>query len=150
MAGGMIDREAQPLDPADRFFLDPYNAIGSDRDREHRGVFSQGFHQQCGPSVDKTFGQAGVQRIRQSGFDGAGAGGHFVARQDPVGPLADIGPAANRGDAALQRIDVPRHIVEFGDPRRDIVRTQIATAQILPQPRHEARVDIGTALAEIG
>ena len=91
-----------------------------------------------------------MERVRQFGLYAPRTGRHFVTRQHPVGPLADIGPAANRRDPPLQRIDVPGHIVEFADPRGDIIRPQIAFAKILPQPRDEARMDIGPALAEVG
>src|SRR3546814_18480378 len=80
-----------------------------------------------------------MQCIQQFRLDCAGACGHFVARQHPVGPLADIGPTADRRYPALQRVDIALRPVEFGDPRCDIVRTQIALAEILPPPSSAER-----------
>ena len=79
-----------------------------------------------------------------------GARGHLVACQHPVGPLADIGPGANRRDAALQRIDIACHVVEFGYPRRGIIRAEIPFLQVLPQPRDETGMDVRPPRAEIG
>src|SRR3546814_15128898 len=67
-----------------------------------------------------------------------------------LGPLADIGPTADRRYPALQRVDVALRQVKLGDARRDIIRTQIALAKVLPQPRHEAGVIVHPQLAEVG
>ena len=91
-----------------------------------------------------------MERIGQPRFGGAGAGGHFLARTDPVAALGDIGPAADRRDPALQRVDVAAGVVELGDRLRHVIRADLALAQVLPQPRHEARVGFRAVLAEIG
>ena len=90
-----------------------------------------------------------MERIRQFGFDGARSRRHFVTRQHPIGSLANIGPSANRRDPPLQRIDVPGHVVEFADARRDIIGAEIALRKVLPQSRDETGVNIGAALTEV-
>ena len=90
-----------------------------------------------------------MERIRQFGFDGARSRRHFVTRQHPIGSLANIGPSANRRDPPLQGIDVPGHVVEFADARRDIIGAEIALRKVLPQSRDETGVNIGAALTEV-
>ena len=118
-------------------------------DRQRVGVLSQRFHQYCRPSVHKSFGQPRVKGIGELGLHPPCAGRHFVARQHPIGALADIGPRANRGDPALQRVDVAAGAVKLGDARGDKVGAQIAAAKVLPQPRNKARVRINAHLPEI-
>ena len=145
-----VDRETEAVDPPDRLVLDPQRAILVQRDGQQVRVFPHAFHQYSRPPVDEPLGQPRVERVRQAGLDRAGACGHLVARQHPVGSLADICPGADRGYPPLQRRDVARHIVEFGDPRRDEVRPDSALLQVAPEPRDEAGMLVDPRLPEIG
>ena len=67
------------------------------RHRQQRGIRPQLAHQHGGAAVDEAFGEPGVERVGQPRLDRAGAFGHFLARGDPVGPLGNVGPAADCG-----------------------------------------------------
>ena len=91
-----------------------------------------------------------MQGIGQFRLDPARPAGHFIAGQNPIGPLANIGPAAHGGNPALQRIDITAGLVKFGNPRRDKICPEIAAFKVLPKPRDKARMHIRAARTKIG
>ena len=145
-----IDMETESFKPPDGFPLDRQMPIGFQCDRQRACVLPQRLHQKCRPPVDESFGQPRVQRIRKLRLDRARARCHFVACQHPIGPLADVSPAANRRDPPLQRVDVALHPVKFRDARGDEIRANIALVKVLPQPCDKPCVLFHPQVAEIG
>src|SRR5690606_23999517 len=53
-------------------------------------------------------------------------------------------------DAALQCVAVPFGTAQFGNPRGDVVGAEMSYAQVLPQPRDEACMEVRSLLTEVG
>src|SRR5690606_10605470 len=70
--------------------------------------------------------------------------------QDPIRPLTDVGPTADRRDPTLQRVDLAFASAQFGYSRSHIVCSEVAVAQILPEPSYKARGSFRALLAEVG
>ena len=91
-----------------------------------------------------------MQGVGQPRLGGAGAGGHLLAGQHPVGPLGDIGPGSDCGDPALQGVDIAIGPIQLGDRLGHVVAGDLPILEVGPEPRHEPGVGLGPVLTEIG
>ena len=107
------------------------------------------------PPVDKSLRQCRMQGIRQAVFYSA----RFLAPMgfvfDPVFPLGDVGPGADIGEAARQRVDVAVGLVDpldrGGKPvTGDAAATKAATDEELENPGQKGRVFRAGGGAEVG
>ena len=145
-----INRETEAVETANPFTLHGYGSILFKRYGQGGPILSERFHKYCRPPIDEAFGKACMQRIRKFRLNRACARSHFVAGQNPVGPLADISPGSDRGYHSLQSIDVTLHPIQLGNACSNEIGAQIAFAQVLPKSCDETGMGIHPNLTKIG
>ena len=150
--GGGIDTKFEAGEVADRLRADADLAVGGNGHGQGIGAARADVaDENGGAAVDEALGEAFVQRVAQTGFDLAGALGPFGRLLQPVGPVRDVRPAADPGEAVGERLDVAAHIVEPGDLGGEpFVRNMAAFADIAEQAADHARVVHRADLAEVG
>jgi hypothetical protein len=110
---------------ADRLVVHQHRPVLAQPHRQQRGIGPGLAHQHGGAAVDEAFGQAAMQGIGQARFH-ARARAAISSRARPSRAAGRCRTTANRRDAALQRVDIARGIVELGNRLGDIVRAEIA------------------------
>ena len=127
---GRVRNEAEALDASEMLALDRDLARFGDR-RRHFTLIAQSSYKQRRPSIDKPLRQTLVQHVGKLVLDRARALLPVRGALDPVGPVRNVGPGPDMGDACHQRVDVavvafePLHVAldpVFGQALAALVR----------------------------
>ena len=103
--GRLVGREAEPLQFTDVVTLDQHFARRAYFCFQHF-VLSETPHEHGCPAVYEPFRQSLMQRIRQSVFDIARFFLPMCRIGQPSGPMRDISPCSDLGDALRERVDI--------------------------------------------